>query len=157
MAVLSTIIGAVGLGLSAVGTFTQMNAAKKQAAASQRAEALREKQMNLENQRQRRGVIRQALRARSAGLIVGSEQGASAGSGVAGALAGVTAGAASNMQGLQQSYELGQGMFQANSQIAQAGAQASFGAGLSSLGGAIFSNSQTLGNIGTYFSQPRTG
>lgn len=156
MAVLSTIIGAVGLGLSAVGTFTQMQAAKKQEAASRRAEALREKQMQLETARQRRGVIRQALRARSAGLIAGSEQGASAGSGVAGALGGVTSQATSNLQGLNQSMELGQGMFKANADMAGAASMASFGAGLGSLGGAIFSNSQTLGNIGTYFSTPRT-
>lgn len=155
MAALSTIIGAIGLGLGAVGTFVQMDAAQKQSQASIKAEELRKKQMDLENARQRRGVIRQALRARSAGLLVGADQGASGGSGVAGALGGISSQATGNLQGLNQSYELGQGMFAANSDMANAGALASFGGGLSSFGGALISNSQTLGNIGTYFTGKR--
>lgn len=155
MAAISTLIGAVGLGLSAVGTVTQMQAAKAASRAEQRAEELRQRQMELETQRQRRGVVRQALRARSAGLIAGSDQGALNGSGVAGALGGISSQTAGNLQGINQGYELGQGMFAANVDRAKAGEMASFGAGLGSLGGAIFSNAGTLGNIGTYFTSPR--
>jgi hypothetical protein len=155
MAALSTIIGAVGLGLAAAGTVTQMVASGQQAAASRRQEVLRRRQMDLESSRQRRGVVRQALRARSMALIAGSEQGASQGSGLAGGLAQIGNQATSNMQGINQANEIGVGMFQTNQQITGAQELASFGGGLSSLGGSLMGNSETLGRLGQYFT--RTG
>jgi hypothetical protein len=155
MAAISTIIGAVGLGLAAAGTVTQMIASGEQAAASRRQEGLRRRQMDLETGRQRRGVIRQALRARSMALIAGSEQGASSGSGLAGGLGQIGSQAAGSVQGINQANEIGVGMFQTNQQITGAQELASFGGGLSSLGGSLMGNSETLGKLGQYFT--RTG
>lgn len=153
MAALSTIIGAVGLGLAGAGTVTQMIGQSQAADASRRQERIRERQMNLETSRQRRGVIRQALRARSMALIAGSEQGASSGSGLAGGLGQISSGAAGNLQGLSQSSELGTAMFRTNEQITSAQELSSFGGGLSALGGSIFSNNETLSRLGTYYTQ----
>ena len=153
MAALSTIIGAVGLGLAAAGTVTQMVASGEQAAASRRQETLRRRQMDLESTRQRRGVIRQALRARSQALIAGTEPGASLGSGMAGGLGQVSSQAAGNLQGINQAQEIGIGMFQTNQQITGAQELASFGGGLSSLGSSFYSNSETLGRLGNYFTK----
>lgn len=155
MAALSTIIGAVGLGLSAAGTITSMIGQAQASDASKRQESLRRRQMDLETSRQRRGVIRQALRARSMSLISGSEQGALNGSGIAGGLGQIGGQATSNLQGINQAEEIGVGMFQTNQQITGAQELASFGGGLSSLGGSIYGSSETLGRLGTYFTSPR--
>lgn len=153
MAALSTIIGAVGLGLGAVGTVTQMIGSAQASEASKRAERIRERQMNLESSRQRRGIIRQALRARSMALTTGSDQGAMFGSGLAGGLGQIASSATGNIQGVNQSAELGTSMFRTNEQITSAQELASFGGGLSSLGSSLFSSSDTLGRIGNYFTQ----
>ena len=155
MAALTTIIGAVGLGLSAAGTVTSMMGQAAASAASKRQEELRKRQMDLETNRQRRGVIRQALRARSMAMVNGQEQGAMFGSGMAGGLNSITSQAASNTQGLNQTQEIGVGIFKTNQQITGAQELASFGSGLSSLGNSVAGNSETFGRVGNYFTGNR--
>lgn len=155
MAALSTIIGAVGLGIGAAGTVVQYNAQRTAAAAQQRQERIRERQMELQATRQRRDAIRQSMRARSIALTTASDQGAGSGSGIAGGLGQIAAQGNSNLQGINQGVELGAEMFSTNRQIAGAQTLASFGSGLSSLGGSIYGASDTLGRIGNYFTQRR--
>ncbi len=156
MAALSTIIAGVGLALGAVGTVTSVNAANQQASAAKRAERLRERQMELEAMRQRRAAIRTALRARSAGLVAATAQGAGSGSGIQGGYGQIGGDLGNNMLGINQGTEIGADIFQANRDGAGAASLAAFGSGLSSLGGALVSNADTLGRIGTYASTPRT-
>lgn len=152
MAAISTIIAGVGLAAGLAGTAVQMNAASQAAAASKRAERLREQQMNLEAARQRRAAIRNALRARSVALTAATVQGAGSGSGLQGGYGQIGQQAGENIQGINQATEIGAGIFQANRDSAGAQSLVSFGAGLGSLGSSLNDNAATLGRIGTFFS-----
>lgn len=156
MAAISTIIAGIGLAVGVAGTAVQVIGANQQAAAAKRAEDLRERQMNLEAQRQRRQAIRNALRARSIALTSATSQNAEGGSGLQGGFAQIGQQLGSNLQGINQSTEIGAGIFQANRDSAGASSLVSFGSGLSSLGGALVQNSETLGRVGTFFGTPRT-
>jgi hypothetical protein len=155
MAALSTIIAGVGLGLSAAGTAVSVIGQMQASEGAKRAEALRERQMNLEAARQRRSVVRQALRARSIALTNATDQGATGGSGIAGGLGQIANTAASNTQAINQGVQIGSDMFRANETISGGQTLASFGSGLSNLGGSMYQGSETLGRIGSYFTQRR--
>lgn len=131
------LFGAIGAVASIAGTFIQADAAAKQSQESARQEQLRKQQMTLESMRQRRQVIRNSLKARSLALVAGSAQGASFGSGLAGGLSQVSNQANENILGVNQGESLGGQIFDSNSKIAEYGAQAAFGGGLSSLGDKI--------------------
>ncbi len=131
------IFGAIGAVASVVGSLVQAGAAQQQAAASQRAERLRERQMNLESARQRRQIYRNVVSARAAALVASTAQGGTGGSGIAGGLGGIGAKGAESILGVNQGQQIGAGIFKANRDIAAAGALASFGAGLSSFGTTI--------------------
>lgn len=156
-AAVSLAMGAIGLGLQAAGTMATMEGNRQAAAASKRAEDLRQKQMNLESMRQRRQVIRNAVRARSMALSGATAQGASSGSGIAGGLSQIAGDAGRQIQGVNQGQEIGAGIFDANRSIASAQELASFGGGLSSLGGAVFSSAEPMGRLTQFgFGQSRS-
>lgn len=150
MAAISSIVAAVGVAAGIAGTVTQMRAAKKSEAAQKRAEALREAQMNLESRREKRSVARQAMIARASAVSNAEAQGGMGGSGLEGGLAQITAQAGTVRAASDQNLQLGNGMFAANRDIASANSMAAFGSGISSLGGALVSNSETIGRIGGY-------
>lgn len=155
MAALTTIIAGIGLAVGAAGTVAQVSAANKQADAAERAERLREKQMNLEAMRSRRAAIRNSLRARSLALTSATAQGAQFGSGLPGGFGQIGQQTGENITGINQGQEIGAGIFDANADYASAGALAAFGSGLSSLGGSLISNAGTISRIGTFFGSPR--
>lgn len=146
-AALSLGLGALGLAAQVAGTVVQAQGFAQQADASRRAEALRERQMNLESSRQRRQTIRNAIRARSLALTAATAQGASSGSGLPGGYGQIGGATARNIQGVNQAQEISSGIFRANSDMAGAQELTSFGGGLSSLGGALFSASPTIGKL----------
>lgn len=156
MAAVSTIIAGVGLAIGAAGAGVQYSASQKQAAAMEKGEELRKKQMNLDAQRRTRQVIREGLIARSQALTNATAQGAEAGSGLQGGYAGIQSNTLYNASGIEQNRQIGSQIFDANKQYAQAGSQMALGQGISSLGGAMVQNSQTLGRIYTYATTPRT-
>lgn len=131
------IFGAIGLAISAIGTFQSAAAANKQADASIKAEKLREKQMKLESERQRREVIRNAVAARSAAAVEAQVKGAQNSSAAFGSQGQITAQAANNTLGINQAESIGSGIFKANAAVAAAGGQVAWGQGLTSLGSAI--------------------
>lgn len=151
-----TIIAGIGLVLGAVGTGVQVKAANDASEASKRAENLREQQMNLEAARQRRQVVRNALKARSMALNSATNQGASRGSGLQGGYGQIGSEAGGNILGINQGTAIGAGIFETNRDAAGAAALASFGQGLGSLGGALVNNSETIGKIATYAGTPKT-
>ncbi len=106
--------------------------------------------MNLEAMRQRRQVIRNALRARSVASVNATAQGAGSGSGLQGGFGQIGQGAGENMVGINQGTEIGAGIFSANRDSYSAQSLVAFGGGLSSFGGALIDNAPTLGRIGTY-------
>jgi len=156
MAVISSIIAAVGVAAGVAGTVMQMRAAKRSEAAQRRAESIREAQSNLESRREKRSVARQALIARASALSNAEAQGAMGGSGIEGGLAQIGAQGRQTGAAINQNMQLGAGMFAANRDIASANSAAAFGSGISSLGGALVNNAGTLGRIGNYFTGTST-
>lgn len=120
---LTGITGLLGTGVSAVGQLVAYQGAQK-------AEELRKRQMGLEIERARRSEIRNAISARASAMVQGESQGAKGSSALAGGLSQITSSANSNIQGLNQSQEIGNEMFKANSMISK-------GQTLASIGGAF--------------------
>lgn len=150
MAAISTIIAGIGLAAGLAGTAVQVAGAGAASRASARAEKLREKQMNLESARQKRQIMRSALRARASALNSATAQGATGGSGLQGGYGQIGQGAGDNLLGVNNAQEIGAGIFKANIDSAGAQSLVAFGGGLSSLGGSLIDNSSTLGNITRY-------
>jgi hypothetical protein len=141
-ATLSAVAGIAGTAVSAIGAYTQYQGAKK-------AEAIRQKQMDLQAQRDRRASIRQALIARATASSNATAQGAGEGSGLAGGLAGISAQNASNQQGINQSQELGTQMFAANRQISSGQTMQSFGGAIQNFGDWFSSNFEQNRRVAT--------
>lgn len=120
---LTGLTGILGTGVSAVGQLVAYQGAQK-------AEELRKRQMGLEIERARRSEIRNAISARASAMVQGESQGAKGSSALAGGLSQITSSANSNIQGLNQSQEIGNEMFKANSMISR-------GQTLASIGGAF--------------------
>lgn len=150
MAALSTLIAGLGVAGGIAGTVVQYAGAQKAQKGQERAEKLREAQMNLENQRQQRQVIRQSTIARAQALSNASNQGAQDGSGLQGGYGQIQGQAGGAFVANNQNQQLGAGMFAANRQISAGQTMSSIGSGISSLGGGLVSGSDTLGRIGNY-------
>lgn len=170
MAVFSTIIAAVGVAASIAGTVVAYQGAQKQAkaqkqalAAQQRAENIREQQMEVDATRKRRQMIREQQVARAQALQTSVNQGADSSSVLGGVYGGIGGQTGVNVLGVEQNREMGRGIFSANRDATAANirgaagaSQAAMGNAISSLGGALVSNSGTIGRIGTYMFSPRT-
>lgn len=142
----ATIIGAVGLGLSAVGSYTQYQGQKSQAKASRRAEMLRKQQMQLESSRKRREQIRQMQISQAQISNNAANSGTGQGSsGVLGGIGAVGTNAAYNVGQINQSEQIGAGIFDANADIASAGSTVALGQGVSAFGSALTTNSEAAG------------
>ena len=154
-----SILGIIGIGLSAVSTIFQFQAGKERskaldraAEANNRAEAEQRKQNNLRLFRQKRETIRQARIARARAVSAATIRGASGS--VRGGFGSITSQASSNINFLNRSTAFAnQGsIFRAEaasfkSQAAQAGSRVSLFSGLASLGGTIFSNREGVESI----------
>ena len=120
--------------LGVIGSVVGFIGQQKQAKAAKKAEALRERQMNLEAARKKRELIREGVMARSQAKTTAESQGAGAGSGLSGGLAQITGQQGRNVQANNQDQQIGSGIFAANRQYAAGGTLASIGSGISSLG-----------------------
>lgn len=151
MAGLTTTLIATGIALSIAGTGATLYGQAQQTAAMSKAEKLRERQMNLESQRQRREAIRQGIIGRSKALWAASTQGANgSGSSALGGATGTIGGeVGGKVLGINQNQEIGSGIFEANRDYYAASGITGLGAGLSSLGGTLISNAGTISKIGT--------
>ncbi len=145
--------GGIGTALGIAGTGFQVMGQFKAQAAAKRAEALREQQMKLDATRQRRQIIREGIVARANAVSNATNQGAQGGSGLQGGIAQITSRANQGLVGVAQNEAIGSAMFDANADIASGQTLSSIGSGLSSLGGAFVDNQQTIGKLGTYYSQ----
>lgn len=162
MAAVST-IAIAGLAISAVGTLAQMDAARDQKKAGERAAqaqreqaALENRRADIQNARQLRASIRQARIARAAMLNVGASVGTMGSSGVLGGTASIRAQQDANtgffgqMEGINDAVT-GTQVRQADAAVAagQAQGQAAVGGALGNVGGSIFS---AAGGFKTIFS-----
>lgn len=159
---ITAIVAAVGAVASGVGAVTQMSAAKDSAEANkriaadqQRQEALRMQAMELDAKRKQTEMLRQQQRSRAMALASTTSGNSQEGSGLQGAYGQFSGATNENLLGLNQSLQLGQQNFgisqditQARYNLADASAMSAYGAGISSLGGALVTNAATIGKIG---------
>lgn len=133
-------VGAVvSVGASLFGGYKQMQAQEKMVKAQQRAEKLREQQMNLQATRERREVIRNAILARSTALATTTAQGASSsGSSALGGAYGQIAGDANRQTlAINQNQNIGSGIFAANRQYFAGTQQMGVGQAITGAGQAV--------------------
>ena len=168
-AAITAVVGAVGVGLAAYGSYQQYKGGKKVEDANRRAialqmrqEELREKQMRLDAARRNRQAIRVQQQARSQALAIAESQGADQSSVLPGAYGGIQGQTGVNQLGIDQNTTLGAGIFGINRQITATGfdrasgqTQQNTGQGLVSLGGAIISNLGAIRDFGTQLAGPR--
>jgi hypothetical protein len=123
---------------SIAGGYLQYKGQQQQTAALQKAERLRERQMNLQAQRERRDAIRQAMAARATALATATSQGASApgSSALGGAYGQITGEANRQVLAINQNQEIGAGIFKANRQYSQASLTTGFGSMVAGVGAA---------------------
>lgn len=129
----------ITLGSTLVGGYMQYKGQEKQIKAQQKAEKLRERQMNLQAMRERREVIRQSILARSTALAQTTAQGAAApGSSALGGAYGQISGDKNRMTvAINQNQQIGQGIFKANRQYFQGSQQIGMGQAVAGAGQAV--------------------
>lgn len=173
MAAITTLIAAASLAVAAGGAAAQYAGSQTASHRSddalkqqQQLEAKRQQQMELDAARRKRELVRNQIAARSAAVATATSQGASAegSSALPGAYGSISGRTNVNELGVNQNLELGQQTFALNEGIlgsyrgaAEGTSMASFGAGLSSLGGALLKNEGVISRIGTYFTTPSVG
>lgn len=150
-----------GIAMSAFGGFGAANKANQAsqinqqiAADEQRINNQRRMQMELEGNRSQLQNMRNAQRLRAQATAAATNQGATFGSGLYGGLAEITGTENTNSTNINQNLGIGRNIFDINDDIsAKKGQLAQVQGGMatdqawSSLGGALVSNSGTIGNI----------
>lgn len=141
MAAVGLILQVAGLGLSLYGQ-------SQQTAAMKRAEDARNKQMNLDAQRRRRDVIRNAVYAQAQARNTAASQGALYGSAYPGGQGQISGRAGNQTVESSQNQEIGSDIFAANKDYYNASVYTDIGAGLGSLGGMLVNNAGTIKRVG---------
>jgi hypothetical protein len=133
---------AIAIGSAAVGGFLQYKGQKQMIQAQQRAERLRERQMNLQAMRERREVVRNSILARATALATTSAQGASApgSSALGGAYGQIGGDRGRQTLAINQNQEIGQGIFKANRQYFSGTQTQGMGSAVSGFGQAVSSS-----------------
>lgn len=136
---MATAAAIIGLGANLIGGYTQMKANEKMVKAQQRAERLRERQMNLQAMRERREVIRNSILARATALTTTTAQGASApgSSALGGAYGQIGGDRGRQTLAINQNQEIGQGIFAANRQYHSGTRMMGTGQAISGVGQAV--------------------
>lgn len=146
--ILTLASAAAGIGVSAKGYIDQKNANAELTAASSRAEALRKQQMELQAQREQRKLFQDSMRNQAQINSQLAAQGAGFGS-IAGGLTGTVEGTlGQNSLALAQNIQIGENLFQANADIAQARSDLNTSSATIDLGKSLFSSAKQIGSIG---------
>lgn len=143
-------IAALGLALSAVGTFIQLQGQQKMTAALKSAEAARQQQLALDTNRRNREIVRQGIASRAQAEATATAQGAQGGSGLPGAYGEISGQVGNTQLANNQNQSLGNQIFAANQQYYSASGTANLGVGLSSFGGMLMNNAGTFARIGGF-------
>lgn len=149
--VASAVIGGADIGLSLYGSSKSSEAAKKQSQAEQRAESLRQQQMQLESIRRERDIMRQAQAARAQSISQAVNDGVSAtGSSILPGLQGQIASQESrSVTATEENLAIGNATFAANADASRARADKAEGAAWTDFGKTLFQSSDKISNIGT--------
>lgn len=134
----------VALAIAAAGVAAQVAGTVIQAQGQRKAAEAQKKQQALQANRDRRAQIRQAQAGRAAALSAGGANGVNFGdSSIQGGIGGINSQATANIgdigvgEGLGARYSAGM-------------SQANLGSAISSVGGMLVGNAQTIGRVGTY-------
>ena len=153
------LIMAAGMAISAYGAYQSYKSAKETNAAQnritgleQQTEAQRKQAMELDVRRKQLEAVRNQQKARAMALTTATSQGASQGSGLPGAYGQFSGDVGTDLLGLSQNLQMNRNIFDINEQISQqkmqiadSSTKGAFGAGLSSLGGSVFSAGKSFG------------
>lgn len=147
----SAIPALITVGASLVGGALSMKGQQDMVKAQQKAEKLRERQMNLQAARERREAIRQSILARSTALAQTTAQGASApgSSALGGAYGQIGGDVGRNVLAINQNQKIGQGIFAANRQYYQASVLQGWGQAVAGGGKAVGDFVSTLPGVKT--------
>jgi len=137
-------IAIAGLAIAAIGAGTTFVAQQQQAKAQEKATDLEKRRAAAQARRQRRATIREARVARGQALNTAGQVGAGESSGLSGGLSGIGAQLGSNLGFSTQTESIGSDLSRQGRKAASAGSLANIGRGVSSVGGALFSNSDRL-------------
>lgn len=146
MAALTTIIAGAALATAAVGTASSIKNGKASAKYQREAAAFQEKQANLQNARNKRDAVREALLAYGTAQNTAANQGVSAASGSQGGLSSIAAQAKDNVSFLDQ---YGFYSDQASKAIGRSNAaqsRANTGASIANLGFQVAGNAAGIAN-----------
>lgn len=142
-----------GVAIGAGGAAAQYVGSQQQASASKEAEAARRSKMELEGMRQRREILRRAQIAQSTALTRTTAQTGSAATSGSSALPGsygqITAQGNEQLGNLGANLDIGNRIFDANSDAADSASISAMGKGFSTIGGALLQNSKAISEIGT--------
>ena len=137
---------AIGLGLMAAGTVTQMKAARDAAKAQKRQAALQQKRMAIENRQRRLAALKEARYGQSALQNMQGIMGVGS-SGMSGAYSASQTQLYTNLGVFGQQLQIGHGIYQQQKKIASAESLAAMGQGMSSFGGFLYGNAGQIGGM----------
>lgn len=140
-------VAIAGLAATLVGTGTQVYGQTQQTAATKKAEDLRQQQMEFNQQREQRQIVRKAQAARATAVSNAVGAGAEYGSGLQGGEAQITSDAGAQRVAGRTNLSIGEGLFEANKQLAEAKATSSIGSAVSSLGNTIIQNQAGINRV----------
>lgn len=136
----SALAGLAGTGVAAYGSYKANKGAE-------RAEDIRNRQMKLQADRDRRASIRQAVIARSQATSNATAQGAGDATGLKGGLAQIGAVDARNQRDIGQGVALGDAMFGANRQISSGQTMQTIGQAIQGFGSTVSDNFDSLNRV----------
>ena len=144
----TSLIAAVGLGLSAYGTISGRDAQKRASEESRRAEELRKRAADLENQRQIRETLRKAQAARASAVATAAVSGTLDSSVTDGAIGQITGQAGASLVAQAENASLQNQMFETNARLAEARGDVTESGAYTDFGRSLFNNAATIGKIG---------
>jgi lysyl-tRNA synthetase class II len=150
------VAGIAGI-FSAAGSVASIFGTMETYKGQQKAEELRKNQMKLEASRARREQVRKTQAATAKATAAAWNQGAGTSSALAGGVAQIRNQGQRNVIAINQDEKIGEGIFDANKQIARGQMMQSLGSGISSLGNAFASNAGTITRIGEEAKLPFAG
>ena len=144
----ATAILVAGLVIAAVGTGVAVQASRAQAKAQRKAAGAAADAEALKARRARRRVIRESRIARGEAANLAFQVGAGETSGFRGGVSSLDSQAGANLGFSTRTEDIGRKIKKFSGQASRAASRGALGSGLSSLGGALFSNSSFLGGFG---------
>lgn len=141
----------IGTGIAAGGAIQTNQAQSRAASASRQQEELRRQQLELENIRKQRAIIRQAQAARAQAIASASSRGVLQSDVLPGSLGQIESTSGAALIGQSENTAISRGIFDTNITIANARADAATGQAVSDFGKTLFNNSQAIGRLGSTF------